>query len=151
MLLGDFQALGFSGEIWTLALAAGFVGRSSDSQHVFGRHMGVRMSLSGQMWPDNALRGRFTPGSAAGVRIQPGNARRVRKSPVNTMVSGSSPTTRCVSETRPLMLYRRISPKNKNGPASILRTLQSPQCRPRRLTISAEMGRCIADNHGAVQ
>lgn len=126
MLLGDFQALGFSGEIRTLALAAGFVGRYSDSQHVFGRHLDARRTLSVQMSPDNALRVRFTPGSAAGVRIQPGNARRVRKSPVNTMVSESRPATPKPFETRPLMLHRRISPKNKNGPASILRTLQSP-------------------------
>lgn len=69
MLLGDFRALGFSGEIRTLALAAGFVGRYSDSQHVFGRHLDVRRSLSVQMSPDNALRVRFTPGSAASSHL----------------------------------------------------------------------------------
>lgn len=115
MLLGDFRALGFSGEIWTPALAAGFVGRDSDSQHVFGRHLDVRRTLSVQMSPDNALRVRFTPGSAAGVRIQPDNALRVRNPPVNAMVSESRPATPKPFETRPLTLHRRISPKNKNG------------------------------------
>lgn len=106
MLLGDFRALSFSGEIRTLALAAGFVGRYSDSQHVFGRHLDVRRTLSVQMSPDNALR--------------------VRNPPVNAMVSESRPATPKPFETRPLTLHRRISPKNKNGPVSILRTLQSP-------------------------
>lgn len=115
MLLGDFRALRFSGEIWTLALAAGFVGRYSDSQHVFRRHLDVRRTLSVQMSPDNALRVRFTPGSAAGVRIQPDNALRVRNPPVNAMVSESRPATPKPFETRPLTLHRRISPKNKNG------------------------------------
>lgn len=95
MLLGDFQALGFSGEIRTLALAANVVGRYSDSQHVFGRHLDVRRLLSVQMSPDNALR--------------------VRNPPVNAMVSESRPATPKPSETRPLTLHRRISPKNKNG------------------------------------
>lgn len=87
MLLGDFRALRFSGEIWTLALAAGFVGRYSDSQHVFRRHLDVRRTLSVQMSPDNALRVRFTPGSAAGVRISPGNPEAVRNPPVNATSS----------------------------------------------------------------
>lgn len=126
MLLGDFQVLGFSGEIRTLALAAGFVGRYSDSQHVFRRHLDAREPPNVRISPENALRIRFAPGNSDGVRIQPGNARRVRKSPVNTMVSGSRPATPKPSETRPLMLHRRISPKNKNGPASSPRTLQSP-------------------------
>lgn len=64
MLLCDFQALGFSGDIRTLALAAGFVGRYSDSQHVFGRHLDARRLLSVHMSPDNARRVRFTPGNS---------------------------------------------------------------------------------------
>lgn len=77
------------------------------------------------MSPDNALRVRFAPGNSDGVRIQPGNARRVRNPPVNAMVSESRPATPKPSETRPLTLHRRISPKNKNGPASSPRTLQN--------------------------
>lgn len=69
MLLGDFRALRFSGEIRTLALAAGFVGRYSDSQHVFGRHLDARRLLSVQMSPDNALRVRFTPVNAASSHL----------------------------------------------------------------------------------
>ena len=115
MLLGDFRALRFSGEIRTLALAAGFVGRYSDSQHVFRRHLDAREPPNVRISPENALRIRFTPGSAAGVRIQPDNALRVRNPPVNTMVSESRPATPKLFETRPLMLHRRISPKNKNG------------------------------------
>lgn len=86
MLLGDFQALGFSGDIRTLALAAGFVGRYSDSQRVFGRHLDAWKLLSVQMSPDNVLCVRFTPGSAACVRIHP--------------------TTRGVSESSPVIPWR---------------------------------------------
>ena len=69
MLLGDFRALGFSGEIWTLALAAGFVGRYSDSQRVFGRHLDARRLLSVQMPPDNVLCVRFTPVNATSSHL----------------------------------------------------------------------------------
>lgn len=115
MLLGDFRALRFSGEIRTLALAAGFVGRYSDSQHVFRRHLDAREPPNVRISPENALRIRFAPGNSDGVRIQPGNALRVRNPPVNAMVSESRPATQKPSETRPLTLHRRISPKNKNG------------------------------------
>lgn len=69
MLLCDFQALGFSGDIRTLALAAGFVGRYSDSQHVFGRHLDARRLLSVHMSPDNARRVRFTPVNATSSHL----------------------------------------------------------------------------------
>lgn len=69
MLLCDFQALGFSGEIWTLALAAGFVGRHSDSQHVFGRHLDARRLLSVQMSPDNVRRVRNPPVNATSSHL----------------------------------------------------------------------------------
>ena len=69
MLLGDFRALGFSGEIWTLALAAGFVGRYSESQHVFGRHLDARGLLSVQMSSDNALRVRNPPINATSSHL----------------------------------------------------------------------------------
>lgn len=116
MMLGDFWALRFSGEIRTLALAAGFVGRYSDSQHVFGRHLDAREPPNVRISPENALRIRFAPGNSDGVRIQPDNALRVRNPPVNAMASESRPAaTPKPSETRPLTLHRRISPKNKNG------------------------------------
>lgn len=79
MLLGDFRALRFSGEIWTLALAAGFVGRYSDSQHVFRRHLDAREPPNVRISPENALRIQFAPGNSDGVLIQPDNTRRVRK------------------------------------------------------------------------
>lgn len=69
MLLGDFRALGFSGDIRTLALAAGFVGRYSDSQRVFGRHLDARRLLSVQMSPDNVLCVRNPPVNATSSHL----------------------------------------------------------------------------------